>query len=156
MDALVIYRLSSVLYRRRLKLLSNIINKINYLIFGCYIPGSASIGESCVIAYGGMSVVIHARSVIGAGCVIGQCITLGTKPAISTSDDSLVGEPPKVGNNVYIAAGARLIGDIYIGSNSVIGANSVVTESFPENSVIVGAPARLVGRTPSGYKAIVK
>ena len=156
MSALKIYRISRSFHIRKMKRISKIIDKINYLIFGCYIPGSAQIGRDCVIAYGGIGVVIHGRSKIGNGCVIGQGITLGTKAPITTHFDELVGDPPVVGNNVYLAAGSRLLGDISIGSNSVIGANAVVSKSYPDNSIIAGCPGKVIGQTDVDYKAIVK
>ena len=47
-------------------------------------------------------------------------------------------------NNVLIGAGAKIIGEIVIGDNCVIGANAVVTKSFPENAVIAGNPAKCI------------
>lgn len=47
-----------------------------------------------------------------------------------------------IGNNVIIYAGAMLLGNITIGDNSIIGANSVVTKNCPPNSIMVGTPAR--------------
>ena len=52
--------------------------------------------------------------------------------------------PPTIGDDVWIGPGARILGDISIGNNSVIGANAVVTKSFPANSVVGGVPARLL------------
>jgi serine O-acetyltransferase len=52
---------------------------------------------------------------------------------------------PAVEEGVTIFSGTKIIGPITIGKNSIVGANSVVSDSFPENSVIVGVPARLVG-----------
>lgn len=52
---------------------------------------------------------------------------------------------PTIGNNVIIYAGAMILGDISIGDNCIIGANSVVTKSCPPNSILVGTPAKIVG-----------
>ncbi len=49
---------------------------------------------------------------------------------------------PIIEENVEIGAGAKIIGSVKIGKNSKIGANAVVTKSFPENSVLVGVPAK--------------
>ena len=49
---------------------------------------------------------------------------------------------PTVGNNVVIGAGAKVLGPIYIGSNSKIGANSVVLNNVPEGATAVGIPAK--------------
>ena len=51
---------------------------------------------------------------------------------------------PVIGNNVYIGAGAVILGAIRIGDNSAIGANSVVTKDVPANARVVGAPARII------------
>jgi len=51
---------------------------------------------------------------------------------------------PKIGDNVYIAPGAKLIGGITIGNNVAIGANSVVTKSIPDNAVVVGIPGEVI------------
>ncbi len=51
---------------------------------------------------------------------------------------------PVIGDNVYIAANATVIGDIHIGSNVIIGAGSVVTKDVPDNCVVVGNPARVI------------
>jgi serine acetyltransferase len=48
------------------------------------------------------------------------------------------------------------LGDITIGSNSVIAANAVVSKSYPENSIIAGCPGKIIGKTNIDYKAIVK
>ena len=50
----------------------------------------------------------------------------------------------KIGNNVYIATGSKLIGGVNIGDNVCIGANSVVLSDIPSNSLAVGSPARIV------------
>ena len=63
-------------------------------------------------------------------------VTIGAK---GRGDDVGV---PEIGNNVYIGAGATLIGSISIGNNCTIGAGSVVTKHMLDNSTVVGNPAR--------------
>ena len=59
---------------------------------------------------------------------------------------------PELGDNVYIGPGAKVIGNVKIGNNVAIGANAVVTKSFPDDSVVVGIPARLISTKGSvGY-----
>ena len=53
-------------------------------------------------------------------------------------------------SNVYIGPGARILGNVRVGSNVVIGANSVVLSDIPDNCVAVGAPARVVRSIPKG------
>lgn len=51
---------------------------------------------------------------------------------------------PVIGDNVYVAANATVIGDVHIGNNVIIGAGSVVVKDIPDNSVAVGNPARVI------------
>ncbi len=74
---------------------------------------------------------------IGANCRVNQQVTIGYG-----NGDRL----PRIGNNVHIAAGARVFGDVEIGDNVKIGANAVVTKSVPPNCTVVGVPARIVRR----------
>lgn len=54
------------------------------------------------------------------------------------------GKHPIIGNNVYIAANATVIGGIKIGNNVMVGAGSVVTKDVPDNAVVVGNPAKII------------
>ena len=95
---------------------------------------SADIGKGFKINHG-VGTVIGARCKIGENCMIHQNCTIGDRK----------GGRPTIGNNVIIYAGAMILGDISIGDNCIIGANSVVTKSCPPNSILVGAPAKIVG-----------
>lgn len=53
------------------------------------------------------------------------------------------GKVPRIGNNVMIGAGTLILGDIYIGDNSFIGANSTALSDVPQNSIATGNPARI-------------
>ena len=151
MNALSLYRLGKLAHRRGFVSIARLITKLNYLFFKCYIPGSADIGQGTLIAYGGIAVVIHANAVVGENCVIGQCVTLGAKEGYA----SQVPLPcPTIGDNVYIAAGAKLLGGIEIGHSSIIAANAVVTHSFPPHSIVAGVPALVIGKTDASHRAI--
>ncbi|SFV63092.1 Serine acetyltransferase [hydrothermal vent metagenome] len=82
--------------------------------------------------------VIHARTEIGDNCLVGQGVTIGGKANLHKA--------PKIGNFVYMAAGSRIIGDITIGNNVVIGVNAVVNKSVPDNCVVAGIPAKIIKR----------
>lgn len=92
---------------------------------------SAQIGEGLKINHG-IGTVIGARCKIGKNCMIHQNCTIGDRN----------GGRPIIGDNVIIYAGAMILGDISIGDNCIIGANSVVTKSFPANCILVGSPAK--------------
>ena len=85
-----------------------------------------------------MGVVIGETAEIGDNCVIYHQVTLG-----GTGKDKGK-RHPTLGDNVMISTGAKVLGPIYIGSNSKIGANAVVLEDIPENSTAVGIPAKVV------------
>jgi len=99
-------------------------------------------GPGLSIAHRG-TIVVHPDARVGSNCRIHVDVVIGTRPG----PDDLV---PTLGENVYIGPGAKLFGDITIGDNTAIGANSVVNSSFPEGfCTIAGAPARKVSDTPS-------
>jgi serine O-acetyltransferase len=54
--------------------------------------------------------------------------------------------PPRIGNNVYLGSGCKVLGDVVVGNNVVVGANSVVISSVPDNCTVLGVPARIVSR----------
>jgi len=83
-------------------------------------------------------VVIHEKAVIGVNCMIMQQVTIG----------QLANEgAPALGSNVYIGAGAKVLGDITIGDNVSIGANAVVLVNVPDNCTAVGVPAKVILKT---------
>jgi serine O-acetyltransferase len=81
---------------------------------------------------------IHVVGKTGRGCTLIQGAQL-----ISASDGKDRGWP-ELGDNVYVGAGAKVIGPVKIGSNVVIGANAVVTRSLPDNVTVAAMPARIV------------
>lgn len=99
-------------------------------------------GPGLSIAHRG-TIVVHPDARIGANCRIHVDVVIGTRPG----PEDLV---PTLGDNCYIGPGAKIFGNIVIGDNTAIGANSVVNSSFPEGFMtIAGAPARKVSDTPS-------
>lgn len=82
----------------------------------------------------GFSTIIACRH-IGANCWINQQVTIGYSDATNC---------PYIGNNVHIKAGAKVIGNVRIGDDVIIGANAVVVKDVPSHSVVVGVPARII------------
>lgn len=94
---------------------------------------SRSIGPGLFIQHG-FATIVAAKS-IGANCWINQQVTVGYSNEIDC---------PTIGDNVVLCSGAKVIGDVYIGENSTVGANAVVVKSVPANVTVVGIPARIV------------
>ena len=107
------------------------------------------IGKGLCIAHCG-SVVVNAASTIGDNCLIFHDVTIG---GMLKNDKMLV---PHIGNNVVIFAGAKIIGDVNIGDNVVIGANSVVTHDVCDNAVVAGIPAKVISMNGCYYSKIYR
>ena len=82
-----------------------------------------------------ISIVIHPDVLLGDYVGIMHEVTIGTRGSAGA---------PKIGNNVFIGAGANVIGEITIGDNVDIGANAVVLKDVPANSLVVGNPCRII------------
>jgi len=150
-NAARLQRLAHRLHAAGVPLLPSLLQYGMFLLYNSYIPATARIGRGTVFAYGGIGVVIHADAQIGEGCVLGQGITIGAGEAYASSRPNRC---PWIGDNVYIAAGARIIGAIRVGSDVVIGAGAVVTKDVPDGSIVAGVPARVIGRVEPDYRAI--
>ena len=85
----------------------------------------------------GFGSIIGAQK-IGENCWVNPGIAIGYR------DDK--GGLPVIGNNVYIGAGAKILGPITIGDNVVIGANAVVSKDVPSDCTVAGVPARIIKR----------
>ncbi|HAT42989.1 MAG TPA: serine acetyltransferase [Rheinheimera sp.] len=133
---MILYKLSRYFFLKKMKPISFIFDLMIRYFYRCAIFGATDIGKNTVFAYGGIAVIIHKRAVIGSNCIIGSCVTIGGK-------SKSIGVP-KIGDNVYIASGAKILGDINIGSNCVIGANAVVVTSIPDNCLVAGIPAKIL------------
>lgn len=129
---------------------ARIVDSVIYLLFNSVVPATAEIGDGTVFAYRGIGVVLHRDSRLGSGCVIGQGVTIGSREGYVTTSETRC---PTIGDNVYLAAGCRVLGGITIGENTIIGANAVVVRDVPSGSIVAGAPAKIVGATEPGYLA---
>jgi serine O-acetyltransferase len=96
-------------------------------------------GEPC-FPHGYFGVFISGSATIGKNAVIFQHVTIGS----NSLDLSPGAGAPTLGDNVYIGAGAKIIGNVAIGDNCRIGANAVVYKDMPSNSIAVQAPTRII------------
>ena len=116
--------------------------------FGIYIPVRAKIAKGFIIH--NMNGIFISTGEIGENCTVQQGVTIG---AIRPNRWAGKPRPPKLGNNVYLGAGAKILGDIKIGDNVVVGANSVVLTDIPDNVTVMGIPARIVSRQAPSERA---
>ena len=118
----------SVLYRLMYRRARN--------IYGIELPYTAKIGRRVVFEHAG-AVVIHGNAEVGDGCIIRQGVTLGNRRLDAPMD------APRLGRNVNIGAGAKILGSISIGDDAVIGANAVVLCDVPAGALAKGVPAKI-------------
>lgn len=85
-------------------------------------------------------IFISGGAEIGNDVVIFQHVTIGS----NTLSDSKGKGAPIIGDNVYIGAGAKIIGNVRVGNNCRLGANVVVTTDVPDNSVVVLEKPRII------------
>jgi len=136
MTAIQLYRLANRLHKRRVPVLPWVLEKVILFAFRCVVPLKCDIGEGTELGYGGIAVVIHERARIGKNVIISPCVTIGGR--------SQIFDVPVIEDEVFIGAGAKILGPVTIGKGATIGANAVVLESVPPGSVAVGVPARVV------------
>lgn len=98
----------------------------------CHIS-SKNIGGGLFIQHGDAT-YISPKS-IGKNCYVNQCVTIG----YTNKTDA-----PIILDNVEIKAGAKVLGNIIVGNNVIIGANAVVVKSVPDNCTVVGIPAYII------------
>lgn len=135
--AIRMYRRAHFFYKHKMFFLARLISQHAARVTGIEIHPGATIGRRLVIDHG-HGVVIGETAEIGDDVLIYQGVTLG-----GTGKDTGK-RHPTIGNNVMISSGAKVLGPFKVGNNSRIAAGAVVLEEVPENSTVVGVPARVV------------
>lgn len=139
-QAVVLYRMASWFKGHGVPFFGPFLARLSLFLTGVDVSPGARIGPGLMIVHG-VGLVIGNQARIGADAMLLHQVTIGA-PAYERR-----GHMPKLGDNVFVAAGSRLIGDIEIGDNVFIGANSVVTRDIPANSRVVSeAPLKIVPR----------
>ncbi|MFV0394678.1 MAG: serine O-acetyltransferase [Coprobacillaceae bacterium] len=147
--AMFFYRITHALWKCHLKFIARFISQIVRIFTGIEVHPGATIGKRFFIDHG-MGVVIGETTIIGDDCVVYQGVTLG---GVGTGEHKCKRHPTLM-NNVMVSAGAKVIGDITIGNNSILGAQTVVLKDVPDNCTVVGIPASIVKQ--DGEKVNIK
>jgi len=118
-----------------------IVNTICLSITGIHVHRESDIGPGLVI-HNCMGIFILAKR-IGHSCTINQGVSVTSIRGTGW---------PTIGNNVYLAAGAKVMGGVTVGDNVVVSGNSLVISDVPSNCTVLGVPARVISReTVSPY-----
>jgi len=135
--ALVLHRISHRLWRLGLPLLPRLLSQLGRSLTGVEIHPGARIGRGVFIDHG-MGVVVGETAVVGNNCLLYQGVTLGgTGKAVGKRH-------PTLEDNVVVGAGAKVLGAITVGSNTRIGAGSVLLRDVAADSTVVGIPGRVI------------
>ena len=138
-QAITAHRLSHRLWQSRLplKLPARLLSQLSRGLTGIEIHPGARIGNGVFIDHG-MGVVIGETAEVGDHCLLYQGVTLG-----GTGKESGK-RHPTLENNVVVGAGAKVLGALQIGTNTRIGAGSVVVRNVEANCTVVGIPGRVI------------
>ncbi len=131
------HRISSKLWRVKMRLAARMLSQIARLCTGIEIHPGAEIGRRVFIDHGA-GVVIGETSIVGDDVTLYQGVTLG-----GTGNEKGK-RHPTLRDGVFVGSSAQILGNICIGENSRVGAGSVVLRDVPPNSTVVGVPAHIV------------
>ena len=123
------------LWRRDARFLARTGSQISRMLTGIEIHPGAKIGRRFFIDHG-MGVVIGETAELGDDVMLYHGVTLGGRTSDATGK-----RHPTLRSGVVVGAGAKILGPITVGANTVVGANAVVTKDAPSDSVLVGVPA---------------
>lgn len=148
LHAIWLHRIAHFFYKKDFFLVARMISHFGRTITQVEIHPGAQLGPGLFIDHGA-GVVIGETAEIGRNVTIYQGVTLGG------SGKEKGKRHPTLGDNVVVSSGAKVLGSFTVGSNSKIGAGSVVLKAVPENCTVVGIPGRVIaGHKPTGKDEI--
>ena len=133
--AQVLFRLQEALVSWHLVPLAFIVHLLNKCLAGCVIGVRASFGPGFVLLHP-IGVVINSSVHGGRNVWLESGVVIGDNR----------GRSPTLGDDVFVGAGAKIIGGVRVGSGARVGANAVVLRDVPAGATVVGIPARSVQR----------
>lgn len=136
--AVTFHRIAHFLHAAGIPFLPRLLSQLSRFLTGIEIHPGAKLGRGFFIDHGN-GVVIGETAEIGDNVLIFHQVTLGN------SDFTASGKRhPTIANDVIIGAGVKILGPITVGSNSLIGAGTIVTKDVPPFSVVVGNPGQVI------------
>lgn len=131
---LATWRFQAYFNRKRVPLINRLLGMANLMLFALEMEPEIEAGEGLVLL-NPTGIMIHGHTRIGRNCVLVHQITtsLGPRIGFDPVNDYIV-----IGDEVVISAGVRIVGNLTIGSGTWVGPNTVVTESIPAHSIVLG------------------
>ncbi|GAB1544690.1 serine O-acetyltransferase [Scytonema sp. NUACC21] len=146
-QAILLHRVAHWLHNRGIPFFPRFISHISRFLTGIEIHPGAKIGKGVFIDHG-MGVVIGETAVVGDYTLIYQGVTLG-----GTGKETGK-RHPTLGEHVVVGAGAKVLGNIYIGARVRIGAGSVVLRDTPSDTTVIGIPGRITSVNKKSVDAL--
>lgn len=137
----VLYRMCRWCRLHKLGIAAAIIERLMRHLCHCWISTVVDIGPGFLVAHVCGIIVDGAAGPFGKNFTIRQNVTIGGNYGKNKNGRT----QPLIGDNVSVGPGAAILGPIVIGSNTIIGANAVVTTDIPDNSVVGCFRAEIVG-----------
>lgn len=137
-DRRVSFYLKFILFckKNKLNVLTEIVSRRLQRKYGVFIASTATFDESLILRH-------PIGIVIGKGVEIGRDVTIFQNVTLGKADTN-INAYPRIGHGTIVYAGAVVLGDVHVGNNCIVGANSVVIRDVPDNSIAVGSPARII------------
>ncbi|MBE7087372.1 MAG: serine acetyltransferase, partial [Clostridiales bacterium] len=140
LKCLKVYRKANYYYRKNKKILRIIYTlKLKKLLnkYDFNVPVKTQIGEGLFIGHNG-PIIINGDAVIGKNCNIATGVTIGRENRGKRKGC------PTIGDRVWIGTNAVIVGKISIGNNVLIAPNSFVNFAVPNDSIVIGNPAKII------------
>ena len=149
LHAVIIYRVNFHVSRLRNRTLRTLLGylgyvaqKLNEALSGIRLPASIHVGPGFFIMHTG-NIGFHPLTRIGANFTVAPGVSIAGR-----SWEQPIPAAPKIGNNVFVGSGAKIVGGVSIGDDVLIGAGAVVLSDLPDGAVAVGNPARVIRIRP--------
>ena len=139
LHAIWMHRITHKLYLKNHRVIARFLSQVARFFTQVEIHPGAQLSDGLFIDQG-CGIVIGETAIVGKDVTLYQGVTLG-----GTGKESGK-RHPTIGDDVMISSGAKVLGNINIGSNVKIGAGSVVLKDVPDNCTVVGIPGRVVVR----------
>jgi serine O-acetyltransferase len=133
------YGIRQALLRKPFSLVYKVMYRLVQIVTSIELPCETVVGRGLIIDHG-RGIVVSGFASFGDNCRIRNGVVVGLR---RTNDKRC----PRIGNNVDIGSGAKILGNITIGNHVAIGANAVVLCDVPDNCIAVGVPAIIKPRT---------
>ncbi len=127
------------LYLHHIPLLPQLLQLVIFICYSSSISYKTHIGKATFFNHAGFGILINAKVEIGDGCKIGNNVSIiGQSP---------YKKPPVLKNHIFVGPGAIIQGPVIVEDNVIVAPNAVVTKSVPQNAIVAGIPAKIVGWT---------